>query len=61
MRRLLDRYEVTTQRALIRAIRDELIEETWEEGDGPKPTLLTAELMLDGMLDAEYERIAGGR
>lgn len=57
MQRLMASYGVTSERALIRAIRDELIEETWEPGDGPKPTLRDAELQLDGMLEATYQRM----
>jgi hypothetical protein len=53
--RLLARYGVRTQRELLRAIRDEYTVET-----GERYTLLDAELMLDGMLEAEYQRIAGG-
>jgi hypothetical protein len=53
--RLLDRYGVTTRRDLIRAIRDEYSRET-----GERYTLRDAELMLDGMMEAEYQRIAGG-
>jgi hypothetical protein len=62
MRSLLKRYGVTTERALIRAIRDEYNRECVEDGE-EKYTLFTAELMLDEMLEAEYQRLAstGGR
>jgi hypothetical protein len=84
MAQLMASYCVTTERALVRAIRDELIEETWEpgercawcEGSGswleaacpicrgagtePRPTLRDAELQLDGMLEATYQRLMAG-
>lgn len=55
MNNLKQRYGVTTQRDLLRAIRDEYARET-----GEPYTLFDAELMLDGMLEAEYQRIEGG-
>ena len=54
MARLLYRYSVRTEAELVRAIRDEHIRET-----GERFTLLDAELMLDGMLEAEYQRLNG--
>lgn len=55
---VMARYQVTTKAALLRAVRDELNEECWEPGDGPKFTVKDAELRLDGMYEAEYQRIA---
>lgn len=52
---LLDRYGVTTKRDLLRAIAREYTEET-----GERHTQADAELLLDPMLEAEYQRIAGG-
>jgi hypothetical protein len=53
--RVMAQYGVTTEKALIRAVRDEYTRET-----GERFTLKDAELMLDGMYEAEYQRIAGG-
>jgi hypothetical protein len=53
--RVMAQYGVTTEKALIRAVRDEYTRET-----GERFTLRDAELMLDGMYEAEYQRIAGG-
>ena len=58
-KRLMARYRVTTMRDLLRAMRDELNTECWQEGDGPKFTLRDAELSLDSALEAEYQRLAG--
>jgi hypothetical protein len=55
MTSLMRRYHVTTERALLRAIRDD-----WTTNTGERYTLRDAELMLDGMLEAEYQRIEGG-
>lgn len=55
MASLKRRYRVTTKRALLRAIADEYTRET-----GEKYTLRDADLILDGMLEAEYQRIEGG-
>jgi len=52
---LLNRYHVTTRKALIAAIRDEQIRET-----GSRCTLTTAAVLLDRYLDAENEKIASG-
>lgn len=76
MARLMTSYGVTTRAALLRAVRDESIEETWTPGEReevldwetgeyrtravPKPTIRDAELALDGMLEATYQRIEGG-
>ena len=56
---LMRRYRVTSQAALVRAIRDEYTAETCEPGERPV-SLATAEVILDRMLEAEYQRIAGG-
>lgn len=55
MDRLMRRYSVTTEQELIRAIAEEYTVET-----GEFHSLADAELMLDGMLEAEYQKIAGG-
>lgn len=55
MTRLLERYGVTSERDLLRAIRDEYLEETDE-----RLTLRVCGVLLDQMLEAEYQRIAGG-
>lgn len=55
MTNLLTRYGVTTERNLIRAIRDEYATET-----GVRYTLAEAAVILDHMLEAEYQRIEGG-
>lgn len=61
MQNLLNRYGVATEPALLQAIADELNEECWDPADGEDPfTAADAGLMLDGMLEAEYQRIAGG-
>jgi hypothetical protein len=54
MAKLLERYKVTSEKALIKAIRDEYREETGS------CTLVEASYLLDGMLEAEYQRIEGG-
>ena len=54
-RRLLERYGVTTERALVRAIQDEYEQET-----GERPVRVVAEIILDEMLEAEFQRIEGG-
>jgi len=51
---LMGRYGVTTQAALLRAVRDE-----WTRETGERYTIRDAELMLDGMLEAEYQRLEG--
>ena len=55
MERLLKNYKVTTEKQLLREIAKEYSRET-----GEKFTVRDAELMLDGMLEAEYQRIEGG-
>ena len=55
MERLLKNYNVTTEKQLLREIAKEYSRET-----GEKFTVRDAELMLDGMLEAEYQRIEGG-
>src|SRR5512140_1761256 len=57
---LMARYGVTTRDALLRAVRDEMNTECWQPGDGPRFTIRDAELSLGPMLEAEYQRIAGG-
>lgn len=52
---LLRGYGVTTERELVLAIQREYAGETGEE-----VTIADAEVILDGMLEAEYQRIAGG-
>ena len=52
---LLNRYHVTTRKALIAAIRAEQFRET-----GEKVTLNVAAVLLDRFLDAENEKIASG-
>lgn len=52
---VMARYQVTTERALLRAIAAEFTRET-----GERYTIADAGLMLDGMLEAEYQRLAGG-
>ena len=59
MTNLLKRYGVTTERALLQAIADEFTEMCCDPGDEP----FEAKYMgatLDEMLEAEYQRIAGG-
>jgi hypothetical protein len=56
---LMRRYRVTTRAALVRAIRDNYTAETCEPGERPV-SLATAEVLLDRLLEAEYQRIAGG-
>jgi hypothetical protein len=56
---LLHRYSVTTEAALLQAIAEEYTEMCCDPGDEP----FRAEDMgatLDQMLEAEYQRIAGG-
>lgn len=55
MDNLKARYGVTTKQRLIWAI---MVEQRAETGEAV--TLRDAELLLDGMLEAEYQRIAGG-
>jgi hypothetical protein len=55
MNNLMTRYGVTTERSLLHAIAQEYTRETPE-----RHTIRDAELMLDGMLEAEYQRIEGG-
>jgi hypothetical protein len=55
MQNLLKQYGVTDVFALIEAIRDEYARETDE-----RPDIYTAQVILDQMLDAEYQRIEGG-
>jgi hypothetical protein len=55
MANLLKRYHVTTEKELIKAIRDEFTIET-----GHKYGLQEASILLDQMLEAEYQRIEGG-
>lgn len=59
MRNLKARYGVTTERALVRAIRDDIDAECLDPGEEPTP-LTVAEVWLDQALEAEYQRIAGG-
>jgi hypothetical protein len=55
MLNLLGRYGAANERQLLRAIAKEYTEET-----GERHTLRDAEALLDGMLEAEYQRIEGG-
>ena len=55
MASLQARYGAATKAGLLRAIRDDYNREC---GEGF--TIRDAEMMLDGMLEAEYQRIAGG-
>ncbi|MGV0985053.1 MAG: hypothetical protein ACOYB2_10890 [Limnohabitans sp.] len=55
MQSLKAQYGVTTKRDLVRAIADEFALET-----GERRSVVMAEVMLDGMLEAEYQRIEGG-
>jgi hypothetical protein len=59
MKSLCKKYGVTTQKQLLRAICDEWTRETCEEGE-PPVSLATGEVLLDRMLEAEYQRIYGG-
>lgn len=54
-RRIRIRYGVESRRALLAAIRDDFAAET-----GERYTLRDADLLLDGMLEAEYQRIESG-
>jgi hypothetical protein len=54
MKRLMASYGVTTRADLCKAIRDEYTRET-----GEKHTVRDAELMLDGMLEAMFQRMEG--
>ena len=57
---LRKRYGVRTQRELIRAIRDDYNAECYDPAEPESyTTLAMAEVMLDGMLEAEYQRIHG--
>jgi hypothetical protein len=74
VKRVMARYNVTTKPDLLRAVRDELNEECFDPNDTDmkwnettqsfdevpaKPfTLRDAELRLDGMFEAEYQRLA---
>ena len=55
MTALKAQYGVSTQRALVQAIADEFARET-----GERRSVRTAEVLLDGMLEAEYQKIEGG-
>lgn len=55
MTRLMVSYGVATERDLVRAIARESTEMT-----GVRTSLVTASIILDGMLDATYERMASG-
>lgn len=55
MTRLLARYGAADEAGLLRAIRDEYELET-----GSRPGRIAATAILDQMLEAEYQRIAGG-
>jgi hypothetical protein len=55
MANLFKRYGVTTEAELIKAIQDEYERET----DFRPPKAVTQSI-LDQMLEAEYQRIAGG-
>ena len=55
MKSLMAKYGVTTQRDLLRKIAAEYTQET-----GERFTQADAAVMLDGMLEAEYQRIEGG-
>jgi hypothetical protein len=50
-----DQYGVRTMPELLRAVRDEYALET-----GEPFTLRDADLMLDGMFEAEFQKIEGG-
>lgn len=54
MKRLLESYGVTTERALVGKIQDEYEEET-----GERPIRVAAEVILDEKLEAEFQRIEG--
>lgn len=59
MKNLLARYGVTTEKALLIAIAAEYTEMCCDPGDEPfLPEHMGA--TLDEMLEAEYQRIAGG-
>ena len=55
MENLLKRYNVTTEKELIKKIAKE-----WTEETGVRTPLYIAEIYLDQMLEAEYQRIEGG-
>lgn len=55
MRRLLDRYDVMSEQMLLVAIRKEYEQETGEQYSETEIMVI-----LDRMLEAEYQRIAGG-
>lgn len=55
MDNLLRAYGVQTEAQLVRAIQDEYELETNE-----RPTKRVAQVILDRMLEAEYQRIEGG-
>jgi hypothetical protein len=55
MANLMKRYQVTTERELLRAIVREYQAET-----GSRYSLREASIILDEMLEAEYQRIEGG-
>ena len=55
MENLLRRYGVENERDLLKAIAKE-----WTEETGVRYTLDDANFLLDGMLEAEYQRIEGG-
>lgn len=55
MRRLLDRYDVTNEQDLLIAIRKDYEQETGEQYSETEIMVI-----LDRMLEAEYQRIAGG-
>ena len=57
MQNLKARYRVSTRRALVRAIRDDIDAECLDPGEKPTP-LTVAEVWLDQALEAEYQRIA---
>jgi hypothetical protein len=54
MTALKERYAVTTKAALVRAIQDEYERETDD-----RPSRDVAAVLLDQMLDAEFQRIEG--
>jgi hypothetical protein len=59
MQNLLDRYGVQTEEALLKALAAEYTEECCDPGEEPfLPEDMAA--VLDQLLEAEYQRIAGG-
>jgi hypothetical protein len=55
MQNLLRRYDVANERALNKAVREEYARET-----GERFSVAVADVLIDQMLEAEYQRIEGG-